>query len=372
LSSTRRSEDSIGEAGARFFPEEQVVQALWFWLTSFMVAMYGTLDGFDFGAGILHPFVAKSDRERRQVLAAIGPFWDGNEVWLLAGGGALFVAFPKVLASGFSGLYMAMFLVVWTLILRGIAIEFRSHVTLDLWRAFWDSVFFIASCLMPIFLGAALGNVVRGVPIDQDGQFNLPLFTNFRPYQPVGILDWYSVLVGIFVFVTITAHGALFLAWKTDGEVQARCRRLALPLWGTAAAFGIVTTFATAHVNPDIYANLLKAPLAWLGLSLFLAGIVSVFVAHRKGIDWAAFVASGVFIVGILVATAASVFPVMLRSTLNQAWNLTAYNASVSPAGLRAGAAWWFIGFPLVAVYFTIVFRLHRGKASAARDGEGY
>jgi cytochrome d ubiquinol oxidase subunit II len=337
-----------------------------------MVAIYATLDGFDFGAGILHPFVAKNDSERRQVLAAIGPYWDGNEVWLLAGGGALFVAFPKVLAAGFSGLYLAMFLVVWTLILRGIAIEFRSHVTLDLWRAFWDGVFFLASSLMPIFLGAALGNIVRGVPLDQHGQFNLPLFTHFGAHNPVGILDWYTVLVGLFVWVTIAAHGALFLSWKTDGEVRLRCRRLALPLWSAATGLGLAATWATAQVNPDIYVQLPNAPLAWLGLSLFMAGVFVVFVSQPRGRDLLAFIGSSVFIIGILAATAGAVFPVMLRSTLSSAWSLTAYNASVSQAGLRAGATWWFFGFPLVLGYFFIVFRLHRGKARAAVDGEGY
>ena len=348
------------------------MQTLWFWLTSIMVAVYATLDGFDFGAGILHPFVAKTDRERRVVLAAIGPYWDGNEVWLLAGGGALFVAFPKVLAAGFSGLYLAIYLVIWTLILRGVAIEFRSHVTLDLWRAFWDGVFFLASSLMPIFLGAALGNIVRGVPLNKEGQFNLPLFTNFSTHNPVGILDWYTVLVGLFVWVTIAAHGALFLSWKTDGEVQSRCRRCALPLWSAAAFLGIAATLATAKVNQDIYANLAKAPLAWLGLLLFGVGMLVVFFAQPKRRDLLAFLGSSLFIVGILAATAGALFPVMLRSTLDAAWSLTAYNASVSHEGLTAGAKWWFLGIPLVLGYFFVVFRLHRGKAHAAADGEGY
>ena len=348
------------------------MQTLWFWLTSVMVAIYATMDGFDFGAGILHPFVAKTDRERRQVLAAIGPYWDGNEVWLLAGGGAMFVAFPKVLAAGFSGLYLAMFLVIWTLILRGIAIEFRSHVKLDLWRTFWDVVFFVASALMPIFLGAALGNIVRGVPLDDHGQFNLPLFTHFAPHNPVGILDWYTVLVGLFVWATIAAHGSLFLSWKTDGEMRLRCRKLALPLWCVATGLGVTATFATARVNPDIYVNLPKAPLAWFGLVLFLAGMLAVFFAQPKGRDLLAFIGSSTFIIGILVATAGSVFPVMLRSTIDSAWSLTAHNASVSQGGLIAGARWWLLGFPLVVGYFYIVFRLHRGKAQAAADGEGY
>ena len=348
------------------------MQALWFWLTSAMVAMYATLDGFDFGAGILHLFVAKTDRERRQVLAAIGPFWDGNEVWLLAGGGVMFLAFPKVLAAGFSGLYLAMFLVVWTLILRGVAIEFRSHLRLDLWRTFWDSVFSCASHLMPIFLGAALGNIVRGVPLDEHGQFNLPLFTHFSPRNPVGILDWYTVLVGLFVYFTLAAHGALFLSWKGDGTVRLRCRALAIPLWSAAAGLGMAATLATAHVNHDIYARLPDAPLSWVGLILFLIGMVVVFSAQPKGFDRLAFVGSNLFIVGILVATAGAVFPVMLRSTLNSAFSLTAYNASVNQHGMVAGVKWWPVGLVLVVAYFFTVFRLHRGKAQAADDGEGY
>jgi cytochrome bd ubiquinol oxidase subunit II len=348
------------------------MQTLWFWLTSIMIVAYATTDGFDFGAGILHPFVAKTDRERREVLAAIGPYWDGNEVWLIAGGGTMFAAFPKVLAAGFSGLYLAMFLLVWTLILRGIAIEFRSHVTLDLWRAFWDVVFFLASSMMPIFLGAALGNIVRGVPLDGQGHFNLPLFTDFSPHNPVGILDWYTVLVGLFVFVTIVAHGALFLSHKTDGAVRVRCRVLALPLWGAATGLGIIATIATARVNSDIYSNLSKAPLAWFGLLLLLTGMATVFVAQPKGRDRAAFLGSSAFIVGILVATAATLFPVMLRSTLEPTWSLTAFNASTSQQGLVAATKWWFLGFPLVICYFVIVLRLHRGKARAAADGEGY
>src|ERR1035438_5660637 len=179
---------------------------LWFWLVSVMMAIYVVMDGFDFGAGILHLLVADTNEERREVLGAIGPFWDGNEVWLLAGGGSLFLAFPKVLASGFSGFYLAMFMVVWTLILRGIAIEFRSHVAARLWRGFWDFVFTFASVLMPVLLGAALGNVVRGVPVDDSGYFNIPLFTSFGTQNPVGILDWYTVLMGAFVLLTIASH----------------------------------------------------------------------------------------------------------------------------------------------------------------------
>ncbi len=348
------------------------MEALWFWLVSVMVAIYAVMDGFDFGAGILHHFVARTDSERRQVLGAIGPLWDGNEVWLLAGGGNLFLAFPSVLAAGFSGFYLAMFMVVWTLMLRGIAIEFRSHVKSGMWRAFWDFVFTFASALLPVLLGAALGNVVRGVPLDQTGYFNIPLFTHFATHNPVGILDWYTTLMGVFVLLTLANHGALFLAWKTEGPVHERARRFALPLSVLTAVTGGLATLATAQVNPDIYVNLPNAPLAWIGLFLFVLGLATVFSGQLRGRFLVAFLGSGAFIVGLLVATAACVFPVMLKSTLDPAWSLTAYNAAVSHHGLVTGTKWWFFGFPIAIAYFVVLFRIHRGKVKAAADGQGY
>src|SRR5262245_14960738 len=169
---------------------------LWYGIAVFMLTAFVVLDGFDFGAGALHLFVARNDAERRQVLAAIGPFWDGNEVWLLAAGGALFVGFPRVLAAGISGFYFAIFLLLWCLILRGVAIELRSHVRDTVWRASWDFFFWLPSLLIPVFLGAALGNLLRGVPLREDGWFELALFTDFTARDPVGILDWYTVIVG--------------------------------------------------------------------------------------------------------------------------------------------------------------------------------
>src|SRR5881628_2529231 len=181
---------------------------LWFAIVAIMLTLYVVLDGFDLGAGALHLAVARTNPERRQVLAAIGPYWDGNEVWLLATGGALFVAFPKVLAAGLSGFYFAIFLVLWCLILRGISIEFRGHVADPLWRGFWDVTLAAASALLAVFFGAALGNLLRGVPLTSDGWFGLTLFTDFSARPPVGILDWYTVSVGVFSLVALSLHGA--------------------------------------------------------------------------------------------------------------------------------------------------------------------
>src|SRR5262249_49999972 len=166
---------------------------LWYAIAALVFAIYVTLDGFDLGAGILSPFVARTDSERRQVLAAIGPYWDGNEVWLLAGGGVLFLAFPRVLASGISGFYFAIFLVLWCLLGRGIAIEFRSHVTNVLWRTAWDFVFTAASMLLAVLLGAAFGNLMLGLPLDSDGGFSLALFTDCLARPAVGVLHCCSL-----------------------------------------------------------------------------------------------------------------------------------------------------------------------------------
>jgi cytochrome d ubiquinol oxidase subunit II len=345
---------------------------LWFWIVSVMVALYSVMDGFDLGAGALHLFVARTDRERRQVLAAIGPWWDGNEVWLLAGGGAMFLSFPKVLASGFQGFYMALFLVLWCLVLRGIGIEFRSHLGDGLWRAFWDAAFAVASTLLPVLLGAAIGNVVRGVPVDATGYFNIPLFTTFLPGNPVGILDWYTVLMGVFVLATLMAHGAAFLAWRTDGPVQARTLKAALPLWCVVTLLWLVATFATAQVSPSVFQGWSRSPLAWLGTAIYLGGLAAAFLGLRRGAHLVAFIGSSAFILGILAASAASVWPVMLRSTLSPAFSLTAENASVGAASLKSGFAWWILAFPIALGYFAMLFRLFRGKAQAAAEGEGY
>ena len=345
---------------------------LWFAIASVMLAIYVVMDGFDFGAGALHLFVAKTDGERRQVLAAIGPFWDGNEVWLLAVGGVLFVAFPTVLASGLSGFYFAIFLVLWSFILRGIAIEFRSHLEAGTWRAAWDFVFATASIALPILFGAALGNLLRGLPLDHDGWFSLALFTDFTARDPVGILDWYTVSVGVFALLALVAHGALFLAWKTDGAVHERTRASALWLYAGVALLLPLLSIGTNVVRPGFFGNVAGRPLAVMAALVAAGGMVTVFAGLRRHAHLTAFIGSAAFLAGLLAATAAAVFPVMLHATGGDALSLTAYNASATESSLRIAIRWWLVGIPLVAIYFTTVFRIHRGKAVATVGREGY
>ncbi len=182
---------------------------IWFWLVAIMITIYVLLDGFDLGAGAIHLLAAKTDEERRQVLASIGPVWDGNEVWLLAAGGTLYFAFPALYASAFSGFYLPLMIVLWLLILRGASIEFRNHIQSAVWDPLWDFLFCTSSLLLAVFFGAALGNVVRGVPLDASGYFFEPLWTNFRLDDETGILDWYTILVGVLALLALMMHGGL-------------------------------------------------------------------------------------------------------------------------------------------------------------------
>jgi|CXWL01.1.fsa_nt_gi cytochrome d ubiquinol oxidase subunit II len=345
------------------------MNALWFALAAVVMAAYVVMDGFDFGAGGLHLWVARNDGERRQVLSAIGPFWDGNEVWLLAGGGVLFLAFPKVLAAGLSGFYLAIFLLLWVLILRGVSLELRSHLVDGMWRAFWDGTFAVASLLAPVLLGAALGNVIRGVPLDDRGWFALPLFASFSPTGELGILDWYTVLAGGLALVAILHHGALFLAWKADGPVRERSLLAAGRLFPAVVGLWLLASVATAAIAPGLFPALAGRPLGWLATVLFLAGLAASYLARRAGRDLLAFLGSAAFLLGVLAATAAAVYPTMIRSTLATP-SLTAENAAAGPASLTAGLWWWPVGFVLAIGYFVVLFRLHRGKVAVG--GEGY
>jgi cytochrome d ubiquinol oxidase subunit II len=234
------------------------METAWYVIIALMLTAYLVLDGFDFGVGILHLLVAKNDQERRTVLAAIGPVWNGNEVWLIVSGGVLVYAFPKVYAAGFSGFYLPLMMVLWLLILRGLSIELRSHEASPLWRSFFDGLFTFSSTLMAIILGAALGNVVRGVPLTQEGYFSGPLFTNFLPGGTnTGVLDWYTVLVGLFATALLAAHGAVYLNWKTGGAVQERSQNLAPTLWKLTVVLSLVVAGATTIVKPGFFTTLL-------------------------------------------------------------------------------------------------------------------
>jgi len=335
---------------------------IWFCLVAIMIAGYVVLDGFDLGAGIIHLFVAKSDAERRAVLASIGPVWDGNEVWLLAAGGTLYFAFPSLYASGFSGFYLALMIVLWLLILRGISIEFRNHVRDGLWQAFWDVVFSGASSLLAIFFGAALGNVVRGVPIDGDGYFFLPLWTNLQPGDNAGIIDWYTILVGVTAFFALTLHGALWVALKTEGDLEARANRTARRAWLFLLPAVIATTAASFWVQPHLSAGFSERPWGAIFPVLAATGLLSIPWLVRRGAGLNAFLASGVFLVALLCSCVFGLYPDVLPSNVDPARSLTVANASAGEYGLRVGFFWFVPAFILALGYSAFVYRHFAGK----------
>ena len=347
------------------------METLWFYLVAVMVAVYVILDGFDLGAGALHLFIARKDSERRTVLQSIGPVWDGNEVWLLAGGGALVLAFPRLYASAFSGFYLPLMMVLWLLILRAISIEFRSHLNSPIWRPLWDVVFSLSSLLLAVFLGAALGNVVRGVPLGADGYFFAPLWTSFRAGgQELGVLDWYTVSVGMTSLLALTYHGAMWVILKTEGEVRERAKRAAGFLWPFLLVLIVLVSVFTFAIQPQVPARMNGNPLAYALPLAAAAGILSSRRFTAQGKELQAFLGSVVFLLGMLLAVVFGLYPMVLPAAGNPEASLTIYNA-VGPAySLRVALFWWVPGMILVAAYTTFVYRQLAGKVQL--DEEGY
>ncbi len=334
-----------------------------------MVATYAVLDGFDLGAGIIHLIVARSERERQILIRSIGPVWDANEVWLLAGGGALFAAFPSVYAASFSGFYLPLMIVLWLLILRGIAIEFRHHVESLVWHPFWDVVFAGASALLAIFFGAALGNVIRGVPLDREGVFFLPLWTNLMVSGNVGILDWYTVMFGLASFCALTVHGALWVAMKTEGEMAARCRVVADVVWWPTLALTTLVVLLSPWVRPHLATRYLGQPWGFVFPLVTLAAIVGAKRFNRDTTAVAALLCSSLYIVGILVSATFGMYPYLLPSNTDPAMALTVSNSAASAYGLRVALTWFVPGILLTATYFVVVYRNSAGKVRLGDEG---
>ena len=338
----------------------------WFVIIAAMLTAYVVLDGFDFGAGILHLFVARTDAERRTVLAAIGPLWDGNEVWLVAAGGVLVFAFPRAYAAAFSGFYLPLMLALWLLVLRGVSIELRGHHESPLWRAFWDAVFAVSSIAIAVVLGASLGNVVRGVPIGADGYFHAPLFADPLPGGRAGALDAYTVLVGLFTLAALGAHGACYLRWKTTGAVQQRSALFAGRLWVAALVLGVGVTLATEAVRPEMFLAIGDRPAAWPLVALVPCSVGVIVHALRRGRELLAFMGSAALLTGVLGATAVGLYPTILRSTVAPAYDVEVGNASAGATGLRVGLTWWIPAIVLAVGYFTYLFWSFRGKVDRA------
>lgn len=346
------------------------METIWFVFVAFMITMYVLLDGFDLGAGAIHPFAARNDAERRTILRAIGPVWDGNEVWLIAAGGTLFFAFPVLYSAGFSGFYLPLIMVLWLLMIRGLSIELRAHMDNTLWASFWDAAFFIGSALLAIFFGAALGNVVRGVPLNKDGYFFQPLWTDFSPFSDnPGILDWYTVLIGLLALTTLIVHGANWIALKTEHDLNARARRISRRFTYATIVLTVLGTAATFWVSPWMIESYNQRPYGYVLPVIAIAGLVGMVFFASRGRDTAAFLSSGAFIVGMLTSNVFGVYPNVLPA-VNPENSLTVFNASASSYGMAVGLVWWSIGMVFATIYFVVIYRLFRGKVRL--EDEGY
>ncbi|MFH1434870.1 MAG: cytochrome d ubiquinol oxidase subunit II [Pseudomonadota bacterium] len=328
------------------------LQVTWFFLVGILLTGYAVLDGFDLGVGFWHLFT-KRDEDRRILLGAIGPVWDGNEVWLLTGGGAIFAAFPPVYASVFSGFYLALMLVLFALIFRAVSIEVRSKEESPAWRRSWDIAFSAGSVIAALLFGVAMGNLLRGIPLDANGNYTGTFF---------GLLSPYALLIGITGLAMIATHGAVFIMMKTGDELQARAGRWAQASWVAFLVLVLVSAPATYFTAPQRFAGFSSHPVLWLVPAVALGAIVvtGVFIRKRDGVR--AFAASALSIAGLMGIFAASVFPALVPGSDGSAVSLTITNASSSQRTLTIMLVMALIGMPIVIGYTIWIYRTFRGK----------
>ncbi len=328
------------------------LNAIWFVLVGVLIAGYAVLDGFDLGVGIVHPFL-KGDQQRRLSLNSIGPVWDGNEVWLVTGGGALFAAFHEVYASAFSGFYTAFMLLLLMLICRAVAIEFRSKRPSPAWRQGWDYVFSTGSFGAALLMGVAFGNVISGVPMDEGRNITVSL---------VGLLHPYALLVGLTTIALFALHGTIYLVLKTDGDMQAHVRGWVRPLMiGFILAYA-VTTLATLLYEPHMARRIQAQPALFAFPVLTVLAVANIPREVFHGREFRAFISSSVTIVSLMALVGLGLYPTLLRSTPHPERSLTIVNAASSPRTLGIMLTIAVIGVPIVLAYTTAIYWIFRGK----------
>mgnify|MGYP003575945851 FL=1 len=296
------------------------LQMLWFVLLGILLAGYAILDGFDLGVGILHP-LAKTDKERRIMMNSIGPLWDGNEVWLVVFGGALFAAFPKAYAAAFSGFYLAFMLVLFCLIFRGVSMEFRSKKPGKMWRKFWDAAFCISSTLATFLFGVAVGNCMHGLPLASDGHFAHPIMVS-------DLLHPYGIAVGLFAVATFAMHGSIYLYMKTEGELQQRIHAMIWTTFGLFLVMYMLVTVFTLVSIPRAHANFRDYPWTWIIVVLNILAIANIPRSVYLGRPLRAFLSSAACIAAFTFLFGLSLFPNLIVSTIDAANNLTVARAA--------------------------------------------
>jgi len=337
---------------------------IWFILWGVLWAVYFLLDGFDLGAGTLLPVLGKSDADRRLIFHTMEPVWDGNEVWLITAGGVTFAAFPTTYAVMFSGLYSALMLILFALILRGVSFVFRGAFNDPRWRSLWDTCMTLGSFLPALLFGVAFANIFRGLPLDEQGIYQGTLLTLLNPYGLSG---------GLLFLLLFTVHGALWLTVKTGGNLHQRAADLAKKLWAALLVMAVIFLLATRRAT-HLYDNYLQYPILFVIPLITVAALIAIRIFMAKEAWWSAWFASAATIAGATLFGVVGLYPNLLPSSLNPQWSLTIYNSASSPLTLKImlGVALTFV--PLVIAYQIWVHFLFKEKVSEEQLGyeEGY
>ncbi|MBI2522022.1 MAG: cytochrome d ubiquinol oxidase subunit II [Bdellovibrio sp.] len=350
---------------------------LWYIIMGLLLMGYAVLDGFDLGAGSLHLF-SKGDHERRVVLNSIGPVWDGNEVWLITAGGALFAAFPEIYATAFSGLYLPFMFLLFSLIFRAVSIEFRSKEESLRWRKFWDMGFSSGSIISTILYGIAIGNIIDGLPIGADKEFHGNILSLLSPY---------TILTGVFNLSLFSLHGAMYLILKTEGDQQARMKKLTLKLYGVFFILYTIVTVTTLIKHPEMLANFSFAkitPLAshsiienniylisiisWAIVILNILAIANIPRCLMQGKELQGFISSACTVMAVVLFFALGLFPNMLVSNIDPKFSLDIYNGASSVYTLTTMFYVAIIGMPFVLLYTGLIYWTYRGKTKVRKE----
>lgn len=349
------------------------MEVFWYIIIAIVFAIFFVLDGYNFGTGIIHLFFAKTEKDKEVIAKSAGLFWDFNEVWLVAGGGLLFMAFPTFYASVFSGFYLPLILILWLIIFRALGLELRSQFPFQMWKDIWDKAFGVASLLLALLFGIALGNVVRGVnlggiengvAIYEGHQFFLPLWnSSFSPLDASpGVIDWFTIIIGFIAVITLAIHGANWIRLKTNSSINKQLKKVILRLNILLSLLTIISVLVWKLINPNALDNFTQKPYLLVFPLLYFTGLIGLFFIQKLKKEFYGFILSTLLIIGGICFSLASMFPVILPSTnsINEA--LTIYNTATSEYGLSVALGWGIIGIILALIYSIVQRKLTSGK----------
>jgi cytochrome bd ubiquinol oxidase subunit II len=349
------------------------MELFWYIIITLVLAIFFVLDGYNFGTGIIHLFFTKEEKDKKVVAKAAGLFWDFNEVWLVAGGGMLFMAFPTFYASVFSGFYLPLIMVLWLIVFRAIGLELRSQFNNKMWSTIWDTSFGVSSLLLALFFGIALGNVVRGVNLGsvesgvsmhEAHYFFLPLWdSSFSPLsEHPGVIDWFTLIIGIIAVVTLAIHGATWIRLKTNASINKKLKNVIFNLNIALLVLTIFSLIVWQIVNPNSLNNFIEKPYLLIFPIIYFTGLFGLFFIKKIKKDSHSFALSTLLIIGGITSSLASLFPVILPSTNTVNKSLTIYNTAASNYGLSVAFNWAIIGVILLLIYIIIQQRILKGK----------